>query len=292
MMLAAPCTGFAPALNRIPSLRSRAPSLRNEKRLLNAQSTPLRMVSEFDMLYLAQAVGTIAEAPALAYSSYMGALDANALAVDTVTAATLYALGKATSAAISKKSEGDMVRFLANWAMLGVVDGVCTHKWYGFIQGVADEAQAGKIAEAVGMTLASSFLYTPAYCASFLLLLSLVEGKGWHTATERVRLDLGELFAKSTKVWGPTNLLLFGLVPLHLRTVVSMAIHYVFLVGLALWDAAVCDSRANSPPVSTAAAGPEGADAGSMSEILNLRVATAFQPDLRTESPDLPLPDA
>ena len=39
-------------------------------------------------------------------------------------------------------------------------------------------------------------------------------------------------------MWGPVNLLLFTVVPLQMRTVVSMCIHYFFLVGLALWDVA------------------------------------------------------
>ena len=293
------CAAFSPVHRpaRLPAQRSfaRLPAESLSGRALHparprAHSAALRMVSEFDMLTLAQVVGTIVEAPQLAYSSYMGALDTNALAVDSVTASLLYACGKATSSAISKKSEDDMLRFLVNWAMLGVIDGVCTHEWYGFIQGVADDAQVGKLAEAFAMTLTSSLLYTPLYCAGFLALLSLLEGRGWQAATERVRLDLRELFAKTTQVWGPTNLLLFGLVPLHLRTVVSMAIHYVFLVGLALWDAAARDSR--EARSRTPAAGPEGVNAGSMSDMLNLRVATAFKPDLKVESPDLLLPEA
>jgi len=43
----------------------------------------------------------------------------------------------------------------------------------------------------------------------------------------------------STKIWTPINMILFGLVPLELRTLVCMGFHYVFLVGLALWDATV-----------------------------------------------------
>lgn len=55
---------------------------------------------------------------------------------------------------------------------------------------------------------------------------------------ERVRADALAMLLNATQVWGPVNLLLFAFVPLHMRTVVSMCIHYLFLVGLALWDAA------------------------------------------------------
>ena len=38
-------------------------------------------------------------------------------------------------------------------------------------------------------------------------------------------------------------MILFGLVPLELRTLACMGFHYVFLVGLALWDSAAQTSR-------------------------------------------------
>jgi hypothetical protein len=86
--------------------------------------------------------------------------------------------------------------------------------------------------------LASSVLYTPVHCVYFLSLISLLEGRGWSGAVRRVKGDTFAMLWNATKVWGPVNLLLFGFVPLHMRTIVSMSIHYVFLVGLALWDAA------------------------------------------------------
>ena len=138
-----------------------------------------------------------------------------------------------------------------------------------------DRAGVDHVTESVGMTLTSSLLYSPVYCAGFLVLLSLVEGAGWSGAEQRVRLDWADLFRRSSAVWGPTNLLLFAAVPLNIRTAVSMGIHYVFLVGVALWDAAVRAGRTQS----TAAAGPDSggspATAHATPELQGLRAATA-----------------
>jgi len=67
--------------------------------------------------------------------------------------------------------------------------------------------------------------------------LSLLEGKGFRGAKARLARDFNSLSAKSIKVWGVANIPLFLFVPLHMRVVVSMGMHYVYLVGLALWDA-------------------------------------------------------
>ena len=129
-------------------------------------------------LALAQATNDILAAPGAAYSWYLGALDRDALAVDTATASVLYALGIVTSSAMSKKWDPDMTRHVAMWAALGVADGLCTHSWYGFIQSVANSVEMPEAAEALAMTVTSSTLYTPVYCMGFPVLLSLLEGKG------------------------------------------------------------------------------------------------------------------
>ena len=283
--IAQPCAAFAPSLSRMPAHRSLQSGCRQKLR------APSMVLDLSTTLALAQTVNDVAAAPHAAYSWYLGALDTNAMVVDSATASFLYGLGKITSAAISKKKEPDMAKFIARWSALGVADGVCTHWWYGLLQGVADGVEMDKGAEALAMTVASSTLYTPVYCAGFLVLLSLLEGKGWNGAMLRAKTDGEELFWKTTKVWGPTNALLFGLVPLHLRTIVSMGIHYVFLVGLALWDASLRDSRATMT-----ASGPESADYANVGDA-QLRLATAFRAvdsdlSLGGDAADLPAPDA
>jgi len=104
---------------------------------------------------------------------------------------------------------------------------------------------------ALAMNGVSSVFFTPTYCVGFLILLSLLEGKGARGAADRLQRDGGDLVAKSVQVWGMLNMPLFLLVPLHLRVMVSMGFHYIYLVGLALWDA---NTR-------------KAADAGSLSEV-------------------------
>ena len=163
------------------------------------------------------------------------------LVADGLVAALLYALGKLTAAAISGKRQ--TARWVFNWAVCGVMDGVCTHHWYHFIQSAADATTWGSMSKALAMTATSNLIYTPVYCAAFLFVLSLLEGKGVLGAKARVRLDLEGMLWKSLKVWGPTNFILFAFVPLQIRTLTSMAIHYLFLVGLALWDHSLTVNR-------------------------------------------------
>jgi|EP00802_Teleaulax_amphioxeia_P024386 protein Mpv17 len=257
-----PSAGFSPAA--APAfLPLRAPRTRG------VQVRPTMMLDMSTTLALAQTVNDVAAVPGAASSWYLGELAKNALAVDSATAASLYGLGVCTSSAISRKREPDMVSYVARWSSMGVVDGVCTHSWYEGIQGAADALQLAPRLEPVAMTLFSSLVYTPVYCAAFLFLLSLLEGKGVAGAQARVRADVKEMLWKTTKVWGPTNFLLFALVPLQTRTLVSMGIHYVFLVGLALWDAAIRENQ------HTAAAGPDTANFVSIGDA-QLRLATAF----------------
>jgi len=271
---ASPCAAFAPSLVRLPLVRTPVMRLSTARPVLRQkQRTAPRMFDMGTALALAQAVNDVIAAPGVVTSYYIGALDANALAVDSATAAFLYGLGVVTSSAISGKWEQNMVKHVAKWSALGVVDGVCTHSWYELLQSCANSAALDKASEAASMMLATSVLYTPLYCAGFLGLLSLIDGQGWRGAQERLRLDWWALLQKTLKVWMPVNVLLFGFVPLQARTLVSMGVHFMFLVAIALWDAAIRESRALGT-----AAGPVSPDLGSANDVLNLKLATAFVP--------------
>ena len=281
---ARPCAGFAvpgpmPARLGLRATSGKAHAL--SRRRSRAASTML-----MDPATLAHAAEAVVAVPGAAYAWYVGALTGNGLAVDTATASLLYALGVLTETAITGKAIS--ARYVAIWAILGVGDGLTTHAWYGFLQSRADHltqqlvsvgdgvlTYPGQLPEGVGMTLVSNLLFTPVYCAGFLVLLSLLEGKGWNGAVERVQLDGEALFWKATKVWGAANLMLFSFVPIDVRTAASMGIHYVFLVAVALWNTAAVEGRMGGTGAA-AAAGPEAAEPGSSSEFLRLRVANAY----------------
>jgi len=304
-MTAQPCAGFAGVGPVLAGRRAlRAPQSRPTSDIVRRRA-PAVMMLPVDSLALAKAAESLAAAPGVAYAWYLGALATNDLAVDTATASLLYTLGVLTESAITGKAHS--ARYLAIWATLGVADGVVTHAWYGFLQSRADDlaqqlvsvadgvlTYPGQLPEGVGMTLVSNTLFTPVYCTGFLLLLSLLEGKSWDRSVERVRLDVEALFWKATKVWGLTNLMLFSFVPLDVRTGISMGIHYVFLVAVALWNTAAVEGRKSG-----ASAGPEPAEKGSSSEMLNLRVANAYyavddrlRPDGSDSSAQASPPDA
>jgi hypothetical protein len=281
--LAVPCGAFAPGLAvrrplaALPLQRAAFPA-RPRLQRASAAAGPTAMMLDLDAVTLADALSLV---PRAAYSAYAGAagaidFDSNAVAVDTTIAAFLYALGKLTSVVLSKDQESTDAVELARWGVLGVFDGLCTHHWYAFLQASFENVDADVWAKGVGMTAVSSAFYTPVYCAAFLMLLTLLEAKGWDEAVKRARLDTWDLTMRTTKIWGPTNLALFTCVPLPVRTITSMGIHYLFLVGVALWDASVRSARVESAGLS--AAGPEVAEPGSASDLLSLRVATAYVP--------------
>jgi len=176
----------------------------------------------------------LAALPMVALKTAMSSVRASPMLADCLFAGVLYVLGKVTSSAILGKRED--LPSLSKWFVCGLVDGYACHAWYSFLEFkcgfIADRLQ-----QALVMNGLSSALFTPAYCAGFLALLSLLEGKGIRGAKARLSRDYSSLSEKSIKVWAMANMPLFLLVPLHMRVVASMGMHYVYLVGLALWDA-------------------------------------------------------
>ena len=130
----------------------------------------------------------------------------NSLFVDAATASGLYALGKFTSSFINGQAQD--VRWLINWAAIGIVDGALTSSWYALIQTLANGSSYGPVSKTLLMMMASSFLYTPVYCAYFLVLISLLEGQSWAGAMERVRADALAMLLNATKVCGAAALAL------------------------------------------------------------------------------------
>jgi len=107
---------------------------------------------------LSQVAQALQAAPTAAFAAYMAAMNTNGAAVDSGTAASLYIAGKLTSATISGQRQvsprhqqsvhthcntqtqiytnqnPQTLRWLANWAFIGVIDGYCTHSWYHVVE--------------------------------------------------------------------------------------------------------------------------------------------------------------
>mmetsp|Transcript_78583 Transcript_78583/g.127485 ORF Transcript_78583/g.127485 Transcript_78583/m.127485 type:complete len:318 (+) Transcript_78583:174-1127(+) len=161
------------------------------------------------------------------------AASANPLVLDCMFAGLLYVLGKMTSSAFA--GEQETLSSLTKWFTCGLVDGWACHAWYAMLE--FNFGFMPVLQQTIAMNSLSSAIFTPAYCGCFLVLLSLLEWKGLGGAVRRVGRDWKDLAIKSVQVWSILNIPLFLCVPLHLRVVVSMAFHYVYLVGLGLWDA-------------------------------------------------------
>jgi len=191
----------------------------------------------------------LAALPVLAFNTAKTVIaSANPVVFDCIFAGLLYVLGKMTSNAFSGK-QGSLPS-LAKWFTCGLVDGWACHAWYAMLEfnfGFLPVFQ-----QMVFMNGLSSVFFTPAYCACFLVLLSLLEFKGLSGALDRVGRDWKDLASKSVQVWGVLNIPLFLCVPLHLRVVFSMGLHYLYLVGLGVWDAKTRQS-VQGAPASTAA---------------------------------------
>jgi len=172
----------------------------------------------------------------LALQTLMASARSYPLLLDCIFAGALYVAGKVTSSAILGKRESS--ESLTKWFICGLVDGWACHAWYSFLE-VKFAYMTNKLTQTLVMNGLSSAFFTPTYCAGFLVLLSLLERKGVRGAVDRVKRDYSDITTKSVQVWAALNMPLFLCVPLHMRVVVSMGLHYVYLVGLALWDANV-----------------------------------------------------
>jgi len=199
-------------------------------------TVPSRGVTQTSMLLGFSAANpiTLAAMPILAVTMAKTVLaSANPVVLDCIFAGLLYVLGKMTSSAFVGEQEA--LSGLTKWFTCGLVDGWACHAWYAMLEFNFGFLPA--LRQTIVMNSLSSAIFTPAYCGCFLVLMSLLESKGLGGAVDRVNRDWKDLAIKSVQVWSILNIPLFLCVPLHLRVVVSMAFHYVYLVGLGLWDA-------------------------------------------------------
>lgn len=229
-------------------------------------------------------------APSIALSAYQSALAQNPTGTDALTGMSLYFLGKSASGAIMK--DPPCIVWLMRWMICGLCDGACTHQvafplrfrcsllcidmayvdgqWYLFLDSLLSSSGLDHWTQASVMTLLSTCVYTPLYSCAFLAGLTVLEGKGLHTAKERVAKDFAELTSASMLTWGPINLMLFGAVESELRVAASegsidptrpvglacdiqnlicvmlSGIMFLYLIVLALWDEGFFGSSAGT----------------------------------------------
>lgn len=156
--------------------------------------------------------------------------------MDCLTGMGLYYLGQRVKGVISKTQPSWDV--LMRWMAIGIVDGFSSHQWYEVLEQFMSHQfpNSDHWFETVTMATTSTFGFTPLYCAGFLGLLSLLEGKGIQGAADRLKEDYFTLVTKTIQTWGLFNVGLFGFVALEHRVTVTMTFHFFYLIGLALWN--------------------------------------------------------
>eukprot|EP00747_Dinoflagellata_sp_TGD_P195344 gnl/TRDRNA2_/TRDRNA2_63862_c0_seq1.p1 gnl/TRDRNA2_/TRDRNA2_63862_c0~~gnl/TRDRNA2_/TRDRNA2_63862_c0_seq1.p1 ORF type:complete len:357 (+),score=49.36 gnl/TRDRNA2_/TRDRNA2_63862_c0_seq1:60-1130(+) len=80
----------------------------------------------------------------------------------------------------------------------------------------------------VAKTAATNFVAIPVCLPAFYAWTSVVSGHNYTFASERFRQNIGETFRSAWLLWVPADLLIFGVVPPHLRVPAGEAIEYLW----------------------------------------------------------------
>jgi len=179
----------------------------------------------------------LANLPRLAWAGYNNALGFNPLLVDAITTMFLYVLGQLTLSLLTSKMSSKSV--MSRWAFFGIIDGVFTHKWYKISEWLAIAIHpAGGHAAHVGIKIFfTGGFYTPAYCLLFILVGAIWEGKRGQQVVDKFKAEAWPLLKGTVPLWTGLNVLLFWFVPIKYRVLVAEIFHYVYLIGLAVWEA-------------------------------------------------------
>jgi len=179
----------------------------------------------------------LANLPRLAWVGYNNALGFNPLLVDAITTMFLYVLGQLTLSLLTSKMSSKSV--MSRWAFFGMIDGVMTHKWYKVSEWIAMVLlPAGGHAAHVGIKLFfTGAFYTPAYCLLFILVGAIWEGKRGEEVVQKFQNEAWPLLKGTVPLWTGLNVILFWWVPIKYRVLVAEVFHYVYLIGLAIWEA-------------------------------------------------------
>jgi hypothetical protein len=179
----------------------------------------------------------LANIPRLAWAGYNNALGFNPLLVDALTTCFLYVLGQLTLSLLTSKMSSRSV--MSRWAFFGVVDGVFTHMWYEVSEWIAiGLLPGGSHAAHVGVKIFfTGGAYTPAYCLLFILVGALWDGKRGEEIADKFKAEAWPLLKGTVPLWTGINVLLFWFVPIKYRVLVAEVFHYVYLIGLAIWEA-------------------------------------------------------
>jgi len=178
----------------------------------------------------------LANLPRLAWVGYNSALGFNPLMVDAITTMFLYLLGQLTLSLFTGKMSSRSV--LTRWAFFGVLDGVFTHGWYHIVEWISSTLAPGSsqgVNVGVKLLFTGGF-YTPGYCLLFILVGALWERKSVPEIRAKFRQEAWPLLKGTVPLWTGLNVILFWHVPIKYRVLICEIFHYIYLIGLAIWE--------------------------------------------------------
>jgi hypothetical protein len=127
-------------------------------------------------------------------------------------------------------------------ALFGIADGAFHHTWFVVLDGLIGDGQ-GAI-QTLSKTAADTLVYTPFWCAWFLLAMAVLESRDVHDVPAHLRRvpsiwcsDWQELVRGTVGFFLPFTAVIFGFVPLHQRVFAFGCLNLIYTTILSMWNA-------------------------------------------------------
>lgn len=236
---------------------------------------PLRSQTTRSALGLGTAEAVVATVQHVAlglWEGYENLLETQSLPTDVTTAAVLNAASDSVAqiSEMNSKSSSDGKRpglvnlfRVLRFAIFGTMDGFFGHNWFSALDGAIPKTGVW-LDDTLMKVAADSAIYTPWWCATFLVVMAILEGRGISVALSELRRDFFELIRGNYTLTLPGVCLIYGFVPVRFQVVGFAILTFCFTIVLSLWN----NSRAHEEQ--NAASEPEPAPATE----LNFRTAT------------------
>lgn len=127
-------------------------------------------------------------------------------------------------------------------ALFGIADGALHHTWFVVLDGLIGDGQ-GAI-QTLSKTAADTMVYTPIWCAWFLLAMTVLESRDMQAMPANLsrvpsiwRSDWQELLRGTVGFFLPFTAVLYGLVPLQQRVFAFGCLNLIYTTLLSMWNA-------------------------------------------------------
>jgi hypothetical protein len=175
--------------------------------------------------------------------------DSSGVLSDSVAVACSYAVSDTLAQLTERrlaKANGAEVRFDAartqRLALFGIADGAFYHTWFVVLDGLIGDGQGAM--QTLSKTAADTMVYTPIWCAWFLLAMAVLESRDMQAVPANLRRvpsiwrsDWQELLRGTVGFFLPFTAVLYGLVPLQQRVFAFGCLNLIYTTLLSMWNA-------------------------------------------------------